>query len=138
MEHYQSTSFKKEGEATIFVNFETNKLSMRAGSKSWMIQLLTPIFKIFKGKHVTTNLMESKHSQIKRNGAKRKQRDKVYGHELFTLSAFLVEYEYIPFTNLTGRPLYKFLMKHDKKEKIEYRIVENKRVSIQTVLSAYE
>ena len=124
--------------AKIYVNFETNKLSMRAGSKKWMTQLLTPLFKIFKGKHVTTNLIENKHSQIKRTGAGRKQRDKGHGHQLFTLNAFLVEYEYLPFTNLTRRSLYNYLMKDNKKKKIGYKILKSNRIFIQTVLSTYE
>ena len=138
LEKYQSDSFKKEGTAKIFVNFETNKLSMRAGAKKWMIQLLTPIFKIFMRKHITTNKIESKHSQVKRNGAGRKQKDKEYGHKLYTLHTFLVEYGYIPFTNLAGRPLYSYLIKNSKKKKIGYKIPEGKRISVQTVLSAYE
>jgi hypothetical protein len=138
LKNYQSNSFRKEGTAKIYVNFKTNKLSMRTGAKKWMIQMLTPIFKIFKGKHVTTNLIESKHSQIKGNGTRKKQRDKVYGHELFTLHAFLVEYGYIPFTNLTGRPLYNYLMKDEKRKKTGYRILEDKRIVVQTVLSSYE
>jgi hypothetical protein len=138
LENYQSDSFRKEGTSKIYVNFKTNKLSMRAGAKKWMIQMLTPIFKIFKEKHVTTNLIESKHSQIKGNGAGKKQRDKEYGHQLFTLLAFLVEYGFIPFTNLTGRPLYNYLIKDDKKKKIGYRIPEGKRILVQTVLSGYE
>ncbi len=138
LETYQSGSFKKEGTAKIYVNFESNKLSMRKGAKKWIIHMLTPIFKIFKGMHITTNKMESKHSQIKRSGAGRKQRDKEYGHKLFTLHAFLVEYGYIPFTNLVGRPLYKFLMKDNKKKKIGYRILEGNRILVQTVLSSYE
>ena len=103
-----------------------------------MIRLLTPIFKIFKGKHITTNLVESKHSQIKKNGASRKQRDREYGHKLFTLNVFFVVYGYAPFTNLTGRPLYTYLIKNTKKKKLGYRIPEGKRISVQTVLSAYE
>jgi len=138
MKEFQSDSFKKEGRAKIFVNFKTNKLSMRAGGKKWMLQMLTPIFKIFKGIHITTNKIESKHSQVKRNGAGRKQRDKEYGHKLYTLHAFLVEYGYIPFTNLTGRPLYSHLMKSSKKKKIGYKILENKRNFVQTVLNAFE
>jgi hypothetical protein len=89
--------------------------------------MLTPIFKIFKGKHITTNKIESKHSQIKGSGAGKKQRDKEYGHVLFTLHAFLVEYGHIPFTNLTDRPLYNYLMKDEKKKKIGYKILEGKR-----------
>ena len=138
LEDYQSDTFKKEGTAKIFVNFETNKLSMRTGAKKWMIHMLMPIFKIFKGKHVTTNKIESKHSQIKGSGVGKKQRDKEYGHLLFTLHAFIVEYGYIPFTNLTGRPLYKYLMKDDKKKKIGYKIPEGKQAFIQTTLSGYE
>ena len=138
LENYQSNSFQKEGTAKIFVNFETNKLSMRAGAKKWMLQMLTPIFKIFMGKHVTTNLIESKHSQIKGNGAGKKQRDKEYGHLLFTLHAFLVECGYIPFTTLTGRPLYSYLMKDEKKKKIGYKIPDDKRILVQTVLLGYE
>ncbi|KKN64159.1 hypothetical protein LCGC14_0494530 [marine sediment metagenome] len=137
LENYQSDSFQKEGSAKIYVNFETNKLSMRAGAKKWMIQMLTPIFKIFKGKHVTTNLMESKHSQIKGNGAGKKQRDAEYGHQLFALNAFFVEFHYLPFTNLAGRPLYKYLMIESKKKEVGYRILDDKRESIQTVLSAF-
>jgi len=137
LDAFQSDSFQKEGSAIIYVNFETNKLSMRAGSKKWMIQMLTPIFKIFKGKHITTNLIESKHSQIKGSGAGKKQRDEEYGHLLFTLKAFIVEYEYIPFTNLTGRPLYSYLMIDIKKKKLGYQILEGERKSLQTVLSDY-
>ena len=138
LENYQSDSFKKEGTAKIYVNFKTNKLSMRAGAKKWMILMLTPLLKIFKGKHTTTNLIESKHSQVKGSGAGKKQRDKEYGHVLFTLHAFLVEHGHIPFTNLTGRPLYNYLMKDEKKKKIGYRILEGKRIFVQTVLSGYE
>ena len=138
LEKYHFDVFQKEGTAKIFVNFETNKLSMHAGAKKWMIQLLTPIFKIFKGKYITTNLMESKHSQVKRNGVRKKQRDREYGYNLYMLHTFLVEYGYIPFTNLTGRPLYRYLIKNNKKERMGYRIPEGKRISIQTVLSTYE
>lgn len=138
LENYQSDSFKKEGMAKIYVNFKTNKLSMRTGAKKWMLQKLTPIFKIFKGKHITTNLIESKHSQIKGNGAGKKQRDKEYGHLLFTLHAFLVEYGYIPFTNLVGRPLYKILMKDENEKKIGYKLPEGKHFFVQTILSGCE
>ena len=138
LENHQSDSFQKVGSAKIYVNFESNKLSMRTGAKKWMIRMLTPIFKIFKGKHVTTNLIESKNSQLKDNGAGKKQRDAKYGHQLFTLRAFFVEFHYLPFTNLTGRPLYSYLMKDEKKKKIGYRIREDKRNLVQTVLSGYE
>ncbi len=138
MEKFQSDSVQKEGTAKIFVNFETNKLSIRAGAKKWMLQMLKPIFKIFKGKHITTNKIESKHLQVKGNGAGRKQRDKDYGHQLYMLHTFIVEYGYLPFTNLAGRPLYNYLIKNSKKEKIGYKTLENDRIYIQTILSDYE
>ena len=138
LENFQSNSFQKEGSAIIYVNFETNKLSMRAGAKKWMLLMLSPIFKIFKGKHITTNLIESKHSQIKGNGVGKKQRDKEYGHLLFTLHAFIVENGYIPFTHLVGRPLYRYLMKNKKKKKKGYQILEGKQHFIQATLSDYE
>ncbi len=119
-------------------NKSTNKLSMRAGAKKWMFQMIIPIFKIFKGKHITTNKIESKHSQVKRNGAGRKQRDNEYGHKLYAFHTFLVEYGYIPFTNLVGRPLYSYLIKSNKKKKMGYITLENDRFYVQTVLSAYE
>ncbi|GAI78462.1 unnamed protein product, partial [marine sediment metagenome] len=98
MENYQSDSFEKEGTAKLFINFETNKISMRAGARKWMLQMLNPLFKIFKGNHITTNKIESKHSQVKGNGAGRKQRDREYGHKLYMLHTFIVEYKHIPFT----------------------------------------
>ena len=100
--------------------------------------MLNPIYKIFKGKHITTNKIESKHSQVKSNGAGRKQRDKEYGHQLYMLHTFLVEYGYIPFTNLEGRPLYTYLIKSSKKKKMGYKTLENDRNYVQTVLNAYE
>lgn len=138
LENYHCDSFQKEGTAKIYVNFRTNKLSMRQGAKKWMLQILIPLFKIFKGIHITTNKIESKHSQVKGNGAGKKQRDKEYGHLLYTIHTFVVEYGYIPFTNLTGRPLYKYLMKDIKKKKCGYRLPEGNRIFVQTVLSSYE
>ena len=91
MKKFQCDSGKREGTAKIFVNFKTNKLSLRAGSHKWMITMLTPLFKIFKGKYVITNLIESKYSQVKGNGADRKQQDEEYGHQLFTLHAFIID-----------------------------------------------
>ena len=82
--------------------------------------------------------MESKLSQIKRSGAGRKQRDNEYGHKLYAFHTFLVEYGYIPFTNLVGRPLYSYLIKSNKKKKMGYKTLENDRFYVQTVLSAYE
>jgi len=138
LEKYYSDSFQKEGAAVIYVNFDTNKLSMRAGAKKWMLRMLTPIFKIFKGKTITTNKIESKHSQVKRNGAGKKQQDQDYGHKLYMLHTYLLEYGHIPFANLTGRPLYRYLIKKNKKKKMGYKTFKKDHIYVQTVLSAYE
>lgn len=137
LNNFNSPAFQKEGTAKLYVNFKTNKLSMRAGSRKWMIRMLTPFFIIFKGKCVTTNLMESKNAQVKGNGAQRKQQDPVYGHQLFALHAFIVDNDYIPFTNVAGRPLYKYLMKEQKKKEIGYRLPEGKQNYVQTVLGSF-
>jgi len=110
---------------------------MRAGAKKWMINLLTPLFKIFKGKHATSNLIESKNSQVKGNRAGRKQKDGEYGHRLFALHAFLLEHDQLPFTDLAGRPLYKYLTKEQKKKEVGYKLLEDKRYTVQTALSAF-
>ncbi len=60
-------------------------------------------------------------------GKNREQRDKIYLHQLFTLNAALVEYEYIPFTNLARRPLYKFLMIEKKKKRAD---IESLKASV--------
>jgi hypothetical protein len=138
VERFQSPSFQKEGSAKVFVNFNTNKISMRKGAKKWMIRMLTPIYKIFKGKYITTNNIESKHAQVKGNGAGRKMRDREYGHRLYMLHSYIVEYDHIPFTNLAGRPLFRYLMKKSKKKRIGYKILENDHKLVQTVLSSYE
>jgi len=137
LKKFNSPTFQKEGTAKIYVNFTSNKLSMRVGSKKWMIQMLTPFFKIYKGKCVTTNLMESKNAQVKGNGAQRKQQDPIYGHQLFALHSFIVDNKYIPFANLAGRPLYRYLMKEQKRKGVGYRLPEGKQNYVQTVLNSY-
>ena len=138
VEKFRSSSFQKEGSAKVFVNFDTNKISMRKGAKTWMIRMLTPIFKIFKGKCITTNNIESKHAQVKGNGAGRKMRDREYGHRLYMLHSYIVEYDHIPFTNLAGRPLFRYIMKKSKKKRIGYKTLGSERNLVQTVLSSYE
>jgi len=75
---------------------------------------------------------------VKSNGAGRKQRDREYGHKLYMLHTFIVEYKHIPFTNLTGRALYTYLIKNNKKKKMGYKILEGNQFYVQTVLSDYE
>ena len=75
---------------------------------------------------------------MKRAGAKRKQPDEEYSHQLFQLSAFIAENKYLPNLLLHGRPLYRYLMKdihHGKK--IGYKIQQNNSTFIQTVMSSY-
>jgi hypothetical protein len=96
--------------------------------------MLQPIFKKLKGKHMTTGLIESKNHQIKHTSGDRKQQDSNYNHELFALSNFIVEKEYLPIINIYGRPLFKFLMKEPKSEGLKYVISKNKQKIIQMTL----
>ncbi len=108
LEKYQSDSFQKEGTAKIFANFETNKLSIRAGAKKWMIRMLTPIFKIFKGKHITTNKIESKYSQAKGSGAGKKPRYLNYLKEVKPIG------EYLKDTSKSEKTINTYLLALDK------------------------
>ena len=134
---YQSPKFQRSGSAGVFVNFDTNKLTMKRGARKWMIRMLGPLFKLFKGKCITTNLVESKHSQVKRKGHLRKQRDANYGHELFVFTAFVAETSHLPPITLTGRPLWKYLMKPPDKKVYGYSIPGGNGITIQTVLPAF-
>jgi len=63
---------KKEGATKVFVNPETNKISLRAVSSKCIKDLLIVVLKIFNGKCVPSNMMEGKHSQVKGKGNPRK------------------------------------------------------------------
>lgn len=131
---FQSGATRASGSAAVFVNFKTNKLSMRRGASKWMVRLLDPLFKAFGGKHLTSSLVESKHHQVKSGPAGRKQQDVEYGHQLFTLSAFIADHGFLPLTNIPGRPLYRYLMKERDRESAGYATRREERTSIQTVL----
>ncbi len=132
---YQTGEIKKTGSATVFVNVKTNKISKRRGSTDWMIRMLTPLFKKFKGKYMTTGLIESKHHQIKHTSGDRKQQEPGYNHLLFALSSYIIETGHIPNTNLQRRPLYKYLIIEKKKEHLSYVTRENGIKRVQKTIS---
>lgn len=131
---YQNGKIKKAGSATVYINFKNTKISKRKGSTDWMIRMMQPLFKKFKGRCATTGLIESKNHQIKHTGGDRKQQDAKYNHYLFALSSFIVENGYLPSTDLHGRPLYKYLMKESKQKILKYTTVKNNTRLIQMTL----
>jgi hypothetical protein len=134
---YYSKEFEKEGTASVFINTETETISLRAGAKSWMINMFLPVLKEFNGKCITNNGSESKHSQIKRRGASRKQKDVVYANNIFQFSAYLAEKKVFPPMVLKGRPLYHYLLKPSTPKKEQYQIYNSDLKSKQIMLSAF-
>jgi len=136
-EQYYSDTFEKEGMAKVFINKETNTISKKSGAKQWMLTMLMPLLKIFKEKCMTNNGAESKHSQIKRKGASRKQKDEKYSDSLFKLCAYLAEHKKFPRVSLTGRPLFKYLIKPVEKQINQYVFHNKCSNSHQILLSTY-
>ena len=101
-----------------------------------MIRMLTPLLKKFKGKYMTTGLIESKHHQIKNTSGDRKQQEAGNNHLLFALSSYVIETGHILKTNLHGRPLYKSSIKEKKKELLNYVTIKNGIKSVQKTISA--
>lgn len=134
IEDFQNGKIQTRGTAKVYINFKTDKISKRAGSTNWMIRMLNPLFKVFKGQHMTTGYVESKHHQVKSVGARRKQQDPQYNHELFALCCYIVDNGHLPSTNFQGRPLYKYLMKNQRQTKPHYVIMEKNVKIIQTTL----
>lgn len=134
---YYSKSFKKDGSAAIFLNAKNQKASMRAGAQQWMIDMIQPLIPVFCNKCVTNNAAESKHSQVKRKGRIRKQKDVQYADDMFQISAYIAEHGHLPIVTLTSRPLLKSLTTSQKKKKEEYRIAENGTILVQSALSSY-
>ena len=134
---YQMGKKKKLGKATVYVNFKNNKISKRKGSTDWMIRMLTPLFKKFKGKCMTTALIESKNYQIKILSGDRKQQECGYNHILFALSSYIIETGHLSTTNLHGRSLYKYLIKKKKKVNLSYVTIKNGIRTVQkTILTS--
>ena len=136
-DEYYSDEFQKSGVAKICINLKTEKISKRAGASQWMTLMLTPILKIFKEKFITNNKVESKHSQIKRGGASRKQQDSDYANNIFQVCAYLAEQKHLPPITLLGRPLYKYLVKKKSPAKECYSIAEKDSISKQLLMSDY-
>jgi hypothetical protein len=136
-DEYYSRSFQKKGEAEVFVNRETGKLTPRAGATRWMVSMLAPVAKIFLGKCITTNWMESKNSQVKRKGASRKQQDTNYSDALFKVCAYLAEHGHLPRVSLEGRPLFKYIVGDRGRSKEGYLFHNDGVTSRQLLLSAY-
>lgn len=136
-EKYQLYRTKQIGIAKIFVNPDTNKVSLRAGSSKWMTALLQPLLKIFKGKHVTSNKVEGKHSQIKGHRHLRKQQDCVYQHQEFVFNAYIAEHGHLPPITLRGKYLWKYLIKSKKKAFKAYDLWSNGTHFIQSSLMAF-
>jgi hypothetical protein len=134
---YNALSFQKNGVAKVFVNTQTEKVSLRAGAKSWMITMFSPVLNEFNGKCITNNGSESKHSQIKRKGASRKQKDQQYADNLFHFYAYLAENKCFPPMSLKGRPLFRYLIKQRDPKKEQYRIYNSNSNSRQMLLSAF-
>jgi len=136
-DEYYSRDFKKSGTAKVYFNEETMKISRRAGATQWMVNMLTPVLKEFVGKCITSNQVESKHSQIKRKGASRKQQDPDYGNTIFQICTYLAETKHLPSITLEGRPLYKYLVKPLKKAEEYYRIPRKDAICKQLLISTY-
>jgi len=102
-----------------------------------MSDLLTPLLKIFKGKHATTNIIEGKHSRTKGYGNLRKQQDLVYQHQESVLHAYISERGHFPLTTLYGKYLWKYLVKPEKKERKAYNLWSNGTHFAQTSLPAF-
>jgi len=96
---------------------------------------LQPFLKLFKT--TTANLIESKHSQVKRGGAHWKQREGTCGHVLFVLSAYIAEKKWLPPSTITGRSLWKYLMGSCDKKVYGYEEHSRAKLTIQTVLPAF-
>ncbi len=134
---YYSNAFKKSGYAEIFFNAKTKKISKRAGASQWMLEMLQPVQKFFKEKCITSNQVESKHSQIKRKGASRKQPDSQYADALFRVCAYVAEHNCIPRFTIKGRPLFKYLIDARRPLREYYVFPKKNSISKQLLLSAF-
>ena len=103
----------------------------------WMQRMIEQILPIFRDKCITNNRIESKHSQIKRTGKLRKQKNPNYLDKLFQLQEYIVQTGHLPEIFFTRRPLYKNLIKTTKKSPVQIQYSNNGKQIIQTVLSGY-
>jgi hypothetical protein len=134
VDNFYNGKMQISGSSEVYINHKTEIVSPHKDSKKWMIQILQPLFKIFKGRVMTTALIESKNNQIKGMSGDRKQQDPDYNHKLFALSSFIVEFGFFPLVNLNGRPLFKYLMKDIEKVRLKYIRYQKDKKIIQTTL----
>jgi len=137
LEEYNAEEFQKQGSAKLFINQVTKKISLRRGSKRWMRNMIQKIFPLYHNKCITNNRVESKHSQIKRTGRIRKQPSLLYSDRLFLLQEYILQNEHLPFTYLENRPLYRYIMNTDKKERIGYIFRNNDKYFTQKFITGY-
>ncbi|MFO8018481.1 MAG: hypothetical protein R6U96_07585, partial [Promethearchaeia archaeon] len=136
-EKYKEYKSGREGTAELFVNPETDKVSLGAGSHVWMSKMLAPVLKLFKGKCISSNVVESVHSRIKRHRRLRKQQDPVYQHQEFVFHAYLQEHGHLPPVLLHGKYLWKYLTKKRKREWISYKLRSTEQNMVQSSLLAF-
>lgn len=134
---YQKYSTERLGSAKIFVNPDTNMVSLRACSHKWMIDLMRPLLKIFNGKHATTNKMEGNHSHVKGSRKIRKQPDPIYQHQEYALQSYILEHGHLPPATLRGKYLWKYLTKPERIKGKAYDVVSNGRHFVQSSLTAF-
>ncbi len=134
---YYSPQFQKVGTAHVYVNLSSRKITLRKGSKQWMKKMLQPLIPIFNGKHITNNRIESKNSQIKRCGESRKQPDADYSDKIVQLYEYIVQHNRLPYVNLNGRPLFKYLMKKINTTHVSYGSRQKGANISQKIISAY-
>ncbi len=137
IDEHNTGEFQKRGSAKLFINPKTKKISLRRGSKRWMRNMIQKIFPLYHNKCITNNRVESKHSQIKRTGRIRKQPSLLYSDRLFLLQEYILQNEHLPFTYLKNRPLYRYIMNTNKKERNDYIIRKNDKGITQKFISGY-
>lgn len=131
---YESDTFQKKGSASLYINKETKKVSMRKGAHRWIASIFQHILPLFLDKCITNNQAESKNSQVKRNGASRKQPDAEYANRLFRLSNHIAEVGKLPPMTMAGRPLFKYVIKSQEYKQNGYELFENGKKMVQRIL----
>lgn len=136
-EKYQKYKTERSCSAKIFINPDTNAVSLRAGSRKWMIDLMAPLLKIFNGKHATTNKMEGHHSHVKGSRKIRKQPDPIYQHQEYVVQSYILEHGHLPPATLHGKYLWKNLTKPAEIKRKAYDVVSNGQHFVQSSLMAF-
>ncbi len=136
-EKYKEYKLGEEGTAELFINPETSKVSLGAGSHVWMTEMLTPLLKLFRGKCVSSNVVEGVHSRNKRHRHLRKQQDPIFQHQEFLLYAYISEHGHLPQFLLHGKYLWKYLTKPEEPERVSYELRSNEQHVIQTSLMPF-